>query len=194
MRDAILASQPQDAEAVARACAAPAPEGTPHLYLKLMTHHMVPGVPTGFIAACCNVFLIRHPARVLSSYVARRDRPTAVDLGFARQLELFEEARALGQAPLIVDSADIRANPEGMLRALCTALGLSFDPAMLSWPAGGNPADGVWAPHWYAAIHRSSGFAGPEAPMPEVPESLKPLFDEGLAAYCMLARQRLRSV
>jgi len=191
MRDAVLASQPQDAEAVARACAAPAREGTPHLYLKLMTQHMVPGLPTGFMAVCRNVFLIRHPARVLASYVAKREHPTAADLGFARQLELFEEARALGEAPVVVDSADIRADPEGMLRALCTALGLRFEPAMLSWPAGGNTADGVWAPHWYGAVHRSTGFAGPEGPLPDLPEELRPLCAEGMSAYRALAAHSL---
>jgi hypothetical protein len=192
MRDAILASQPQDADVVARACAAPAPEGTPHLYLKLMAQHMVPGVPTGFMAACRNVFLIRHPARVLASYAAKRARLTESDLGFTRQLELFEESRALGQTPVVIDSADIRADPEGMLRALCPALDLPFDPAMLSWPEGGNPSDGVWAPHWYAALHRSTGFAGPEGQLPEVPKALGALQVAGMEAYEALAPFRLQ--
>ena len=30
---------------------------------------------------------------------------------------------------------------------------------MLSWEAGGNAADGVWAPYWYGNVHRSTGFA-----------------------------------
>ena len=39
-----------------------------------------------------------------------------------------------------------------MLRALCAALGVPFDAAMLSWPAGPRDSDGVWAPHWYAGV------------------------------------------
>ena len=191
MRAEILASQPTDPHEVARACAAPAPEGTPHLYLKLMTHHMVPGMPTGFMAACANVFLIRHPARVLASYVEKRERPTAEDIGVARQLALYEDAVAHGQSPVVIDSADIRADPGSMLRALCAALSLPFDPAMLSWPAGGNPADGVWAAHWYGAVHRSTGFAGPEGPLPALPEALRAVHDAALPAYEALASRRL---
>lgn len=193
MRAEILASQPTDPAVVARACAAPAPEGTAHLYLKLMTHHMVPGVPTGFMASCANVFLIRHPARVLASYVVKRDEPTAEDLGFARQLSLYEEAVSLGQRPVVIDSADIRADPEAMLRALCAALALPFDPGMLSWKTGGTPADGVWAAHWYGAVHRSTGFAGPESALPELPEALRPVLDAALPAYEALCERRLEA-
>jgi hypothetical protein len=29
---------------------------------------------------------------------------------------------------------------------------------MLSWPAGPRDSDGVWAPHWYDAVWKSTGF------------------------------------
>jgi hypothetical protein len=29
---------------------------------------------------------------------------------------------------------------------------------MLAWPEGPRDSDGVWAPHWYAAVWRSTGF------------------------------------
>ena len=50
-----------------------------------------------------------------------------------------------------------------------------FDPAMLSWPAGPRDTDGVWAPHWYDGVWRSTGF-GPYRPEPaELPPELEPL-------------------
>jgi len=191
LRAAVLASQPTDPAEVSRACARPAADGRP-AYLKLMTHHMLPGFDTGFMAACRNVFLIRHPARVLASYAARRDTATLADIGIVRQRALFEAARARGDAPVVIDSADIRADSDAMLRALCAALGLPFDPAMLSWPAGGNAADGAWAPHWYGAVHRSTGFAGPEGAPPDLPPHLAELCDAALPDYAALARHRLR--
>jgi hypothetical protein len=30
---------------------------------------------------------------------------------------------------------------------------------MLHWPPGPRASDGVWAPHWYSAVERSTGFA-----------------------------------
>ena len=46
--------------------------------------------------------------------------------------------------------------------ALCSALGLAWDPAMLSWAAGARPEDGVWAPWWYGTTHQSTGFTPPD--------------------------------
>jgi hypothetical protein len=53
----------------------------------------------------------------------------------------------------------IRA-PEAMLRALCAALELPWQPSMLHWAPGPKPYDGVWAPWWYANTHKSTGGRG----------------------------------
>ena len=54
-----------------------------------------------------------------------------------RQAEFFErEADRLGRAPPVVDASDILADPEAVLKPLCAALGIPWDPAMLHWPAG----------------------------------------------------------
>ena len=74
MRDDILASQPTSAHQVAAGLVGPNPAGKDHVYQKHMTQHMVPGVPRGWMRDVVNVFLIRHPARVIASYAARRPR------------------------------------------------------------------------------------------------------------------------
>ncbi|MGB5624114.1 MAG: hypothetical protein WBM61_00170, partial [Woeseiaceae bacterium] len=56
-------------------------------------------------------------------------------------------------------------------------LGLEFDPGMLSWEPGPRPEDGVWAPHWYHAVHRSTGFA-PYQPKHAFPDPLVGLLKE----------------
>ena len=53
---------------------------------------------------------------------------------------------------------------------------------MLAWPAGGRPEDGVWAKHWYGAVHRSTGFAEPEGALPELTGAAAELADTGAAA------------
>ena len=67
MRDAVLASQPTDWRTVVDRLTGTAPFGAPVLYQKHMTHHMLPEFDLAWSAACRNVFLIRHPARVLAS-------------------------------------------------------------------------------------------------------------------------------
>ncbi len=191
MRAEILASQPQDPAAVIRQITGPIPANRDHFYQKHMTQHMLPGFSRDWMRDFVNVFLIRHPARVIASYAAKREHPTLDDIGFAQQADLFDELRAAGHAPVVIDSHDIRANPEAMLRALCAAIGLDWRPAMLNWRAGGIPEDGVWAPHWYGAVHRSTGFAGAEGPLPEVPEPLKPLEKVATIAYEHLEKFKL---
>ncbi|MGQ0565041.1 MAG: HAD family hydrolase [Gemmobacter sp.] len=188
MKAEILAAGDADHARVAAACAGPAPDGQPLFYQKHMTHHMVPEIPMDFMDMCQNVFLIRHPARVIASYAAKREDPTLLDLGFVQQAALFDrQANRLGRAPLVIDSADIRANPQESLTKLCAALGISFTDRMLSWPAGPKPQDGVWAPHWYWAVHRSTGFDAAVGGLPELPADYQHLADLALNYY-----QRLR--
>jgi len=186
MRDEILAAHETDPAFVAAACAAPPPEGRAHVYQKHMYHHMRPDFPMGWTGGFAHVHLIRHPARVLASYAAKREAVTLEDIGVTTQA-LFRQA--LGG--VVIDTSDLREDPARGLAVLCDALGLEFDPAMLSWPAGGRPEDGVWAAHWYGAVHGSTGFAGPEGPIPELPAHLDPLLQEALPAYEALKKEAL---
>ncbi|SMC56300.1 sulfotransferase family protein [Primorskyibacter flagellatus] len=191
MREDIIASQSTDPANVVHGLLGPNPDNAPHVYHKQMAQHMIEGVPRDWLGKVANVFLIRHPARVVASFAAKYENPTLDDIGFVQQADLFDEITAIGHKPLVLDSADIRDNPEGMLRKLCAELGLSFDPAMLEWPAGTKPFDGVWAPVWYGAVHESVGFAGPEGPLPEVTDSLAALVEAALPAYEKMRRYAL---
>ncbi|TFL19192.1 HAD family hydrolase [Jannaschia formosa] len=159
MREAVLASQPTEPEAVAALCAQ---EGNPHVYQKHMAQHM-DGMPLGWAEGCAHVHLIRHPARVIASFREKHDALSEEAIAFAGQATLYDRLGGI-----VVDTEDLRRNPRAMLQKLCAEIGLPWSEAMLSWPAGGHQKDGVWAAHWYGAVHRSTGFAGPEGPMPEV--------------------------
>jgi len=194
MRAAIMAAQPTDPAQVVAALMRDGPDqAKPLFYHKHMTQHMIDGVPRDWLAACTNVFLIRHPARVVASYAKKREGPVLGDIGFMQQAELFDQlAQRMGAAPLVIDSTDIRARPETMMRALCHALDIPFTPMMLHWPAGPKPFDGVWASHWYEAVHRSVGFDSAEGPLPELEPRYHALAEAVLPAYERLAQYRLQ--
>ncbi len=183
MRDEILANQSQDPQHVAQSLLGSNPEGKRNFYQKHMTQHMVPRVPRDWMREVTNVFLIRHPARVIASYAAKRESPVLDDIGFRQQAELFEQVLSWGGNPVVVDSHDIREDPETALRKLCAAIGLVFLPEMLSWPKGGHRDDGVWARHWYGAVWQSTGFAAPEGDLPEIPTCLQPVLQAALPYY-----------
>ena len=98
MRDAILASQPSDPDAVAAACAA---KPKTHSYQKHMAHHMVAGMPLSWAEGAVHLHLIRHPARVIASYGAKRETITEADIAFAAQATLYDRFGGI-----VIDTAD----------------------------------------------------------------------------------------
>lgn len=187
MADEVIAAGEPDPAKVAQACLGPIPQEQSLFYQKHMTLHMIPSFDRGFMRGLTNVFLIRHPARVIASYARKREAPTLADIGFVQQAELFDEvADWLGRAPLVIDSGDIRQDPSGALKALCAGLGIPFTQRMLHWPLGPKPYDGAWAPHWYNAVHQSQGFEDPEGPLPELTGEFAALAAQAMPHYLKL--------
>jgi Sulfotransferase domain len=188
-RDAVIASQPTDWQTVLSSLAQDSlPPGASIAYAKHMTHHVLPAVDLAAFAPFRHAFLIRHPRSLLASYAQVRSAPTLDDLGLRQQVALFEEFGGP-----VLDSADLLAAPEAGLRALCAALNVPFSAAMLSWPAGPRPSDGVWAPHWYGSVWRSTGFApGPPGPPAVLDPALEPLLRQCLPYYERLGHDTIK--
>jgi hypothetical protein len=169
------------------------PEGKTIFFQKQMTHHLLPEVDRSWLAEVTNCFLIRDPGEVISSYIKRNDDPALEDIGFVQQAEIFDWVhRPGGSIPPILDARDVLENPERMLRLLCKAVGVTFNEAMLSWPAGPRPTDGVWARHWYGDVVKSTSFQ-PYTPKNEpVPERLREVHDRARECYERLYPYRLR--
>ena len=184
MREAILAAQPQDWRAVARACAeAEGPPGAV-IYQKHMSQHMLPGFGRDWMDAVTHVFLIRAPERVAASFLSKWGDAELEDIGFVQQAELFERvADRAGAAPPVIDAEAVRADPEGVLRRLCAAIELPFDRAMLGWPSGPRNSDGVWAAHWYGSVEASTGFSPPDPPPPPLSGALGALAEAARPFY-----------
>jgi hypothetical protein len=192
MREAVIASQSIDPCEVARMLTGPVPVGLPLWYQKHMTLHLLPAFDRKWLREVSNAFLIRDPRAVLASYAAKRAAVTLADIGFVQQRELFEGvADFLGRPPPVVDAADILADPARTLEKLCAALGVVFSPAMLRWAAGRRSTDGVWAPAWYQAVERSTGFGVPPVSQVRLSAALEDLVGQARPHYEALWRHRL---
>lgn len=210
MRDQVIASQQTDWQAVARQCAGedtgedrgedtgPGDRATESgsakiIYQKHMAQHMIGDAPLGWMAKVRHAFLIRPPREVAASFSAKWEDVRARDLGFARQAELFDHVRELtGHTPPVIEARNVLENPKAMLSALCSALQVPFDPAMLSWKPGPRATDGVWGAHWYEAVNSSTGFSPPPAPASGgLPAGLQRIVEECEPFYQHLARFRL---
>ena len=73
-------------------------------------------------------------------------------------------------------------------------MGIPFSQSMLAWPAGPRDSDGVWAPAWYDAVERSSGFeiAGAEEDAPLLDAELRRVADAARPFYERLMVHALR--
>ena len=162
----------------------------PVLFMKQMAHHLI-DISLSFLQQVYNVLLIRDPREMLPSLAKVIGTPTLADTGLKTQYDLLTDLRAAGHAPPILDARLLLENPSNVLFRLCERLGLQFERSMLSWKAGGNPADGVWAPYWYQNVHRSTGFA-PYRPKSEpFPTELEPLLAVCVEYYNALREEAI---
>ena len=153
------------------------------VFFKQMVHHLLPDLDLGFLTECVNVLLIRDPAEVIASLVNQLPQPTMRDVGLERQVKLFRDLRAQGQDPPVLDARRLLLDPERVLKELCERVGIQWDAAMLSWPSGPQPEDGVWAKYWYDNLHSSTGFHPYRERPREVPEHCRDLLAECRAHY-----------
>lgn len=191
-RAEVIAAGDTDWRRVVADLLGPVPDGQPLWYQKHMTHHLLPQMERGWIDGLTNILLIRDPAEVVASYLRARGTVSAQEIGLPQQAELFARlADRAGRAPPVIDAGEFLRDPEGHLRAVCALLGIAFTERMLRWPAGPRASDGVWAPHWYQAVWRSTGFEAPrEKPVEPAREGAR-VVDECRGIYESLRRHRL---
>lgn len=184
-RAEVLASQPQDWRVVAGNLASgPPPLDRPVWYQKHMAQHMREEMLGPWLDRIDHALLVRHPARVIASYLKVFPTMTLAETGLPWQVRLLEHLEAVrGVRPVVIDAADLRQSPEATLRRLCAGLGLDWDPAMLAWSAGPHPQDGVWASHWYESTWQSTGFEPVAGDEPPLPEPDVPFLAEAVALY-----------
>jgi hypothetical protein len=194
-RAEILAHHEKDWRKVVESLLVPLPPGAGILYQKQMSHHLLPDMDREWLGAMTHAFLIRDPAPMLASLEDKLGRFDVEATGLPQQVEIFDFVeRTTGRVPAVVDSADLLAAPETMLRALCSALGIEFSKRMLSWPAGPRASDGVWAKHWYERVWRTTGFESPEvAVAPRLTGRLAELEQQCRPMYERLRAHRLRA-
>ena len=188
----VIAAGDTDWARVVAALGGAAPGGMPVWYQKHMTHHLLPGCDTTWVHGLHNVFLVRDPALVVASYVKSRARCEPADIGLLQQADLFDAvAQQLGRAPLVIDGERFLKDPAAHLRALCADAGVPFTERMLNWPAGPRASDGVWAPHWYHAVWRSTGFEPWQPREAELDDAGRRVADACRPAYERLVRHAI---
>jgi hypothetical protein len=161
------------------------------LFMKQMAHHLV-DIDRDFMRKACNIFLIRDPRQMLPSLTVQMPHAKFADTGLETQWHLYRGLTDAGQQPAILDSRELLLDPGTVLEKLCAHLEITYTDDMLSWPAGARPEDGIWAPHWYHTVHRSTGFSV-EVAKENFPERLEPLLAQCKPWYDRLYEHAIRA-
>ena len=164
----------------------------PILFVKNMAHHLV-DLNLNFLDCTENILLIRDPEQMLPSLINQIPEPTLRDTGLKRQCDLVDFLMDMGQDPAIIDSGELLKNPAQVLSQLCTHIGIPYQEAMLEWPSGPKPEDGVWSTHWYHSVHESTSFLPFSRKETPFPEHLKPLLDECQSYYERLFERAIKA-
>lgn len=189
----VLAEGVTDWRQVVESLRQPLSEVKSIFFQKQMALHLLPEIDRSWLADVTSCFLIREPRDVITSYIAQRPRVDLFDLGFVQQSELYRwVTRNTEQAPPVVDARDLQNHPRPVLEELCGRIGVPFDERMLGWPPGARATDGVWAPHWYAAVEKSTGFSAYRPRQEAVPERLREIYEVCLDEYQKLYEHRIR--
>ncbi len=149
-------------------------------------------------------FLIRDPRwsipslyRILESgKAAHWDDFIPEEFDYAALARLREHLFGHGQVCPIIDSEDLLAEPAATMRAYCDAVGLAYDPAMLSWDSSESEDRwAVWGVEWYETLSGSNGFMvrprGAEPELGGLPGPVLAAIEAALPVYEGLRAERL---
>ena len=173
-----------DPDAVRARVAAAAEERT--TFVKDMAYHPGPHLTAELLAGLRNSFIIRDPARALTSFAKRWPDFTWDEAGYEAQARAFElVAELTGETPPVIDSDELRAEPEAVVAAWCAAVDLPYLPEAMTWEPGLPPELDLWE-DWYDGVAESPGFLPPSSSPPpdlsdpwvaEAVERAQPLYD-----------------
>jgi hypothetical protein len=91
-----------------------------------------------------NIFMIRDPFAMVSSWEAKNDIHqegcNIIASSLPQTVELFSEVMHFtGEVPIVIDSDILKLYPEAVLREVCKRLNIDFFHEQLSWPPGPKP-------------------------------------------------------
>lgn len=166
-------------------------ENYTYLFIKNMAHHLV-DLKLDWMEEVKNIFLIRDPEKLINSFSKVIENPSIKDIGLKDEFELYHHLISKGKKPIVVDSGDLLKEPKRILHEVCDTLQIPFTDEMLNWDAGARLIDGIWAPYWYANVHKSSGFSPQKTSVETMPKKHQPLLEEALPFYQSLYKEAIK--
>ena len=142
-------------------------------------------------------FLIRDPAKTITSMYNKWPDFHEKEVGFAEQRQLFDMLTEMnGAPPPVIDSDDMLEDPHRMVALWCEAVGISFIESALSWEPGARDEVSWWDGGSFHANLRDSDGLKPQkrkyVELDETPDQVKEVHARVLPHYEHLYQYRIR--
>jgi hypothetical protein len=141
-------------------------------------------------------FLIRDPAKVVTSMYKHWPDFVLEELAFVEQRKLFDRLTdQLGRLPPVIDSDDLLEDPCGIVEIYCKAVDIPFIPEALKWEAG-DRREVSWydGGSWHGNLRNSTGLAAQPRQYIDIdaaPVRVRKIYDICLPHYEHLYQYRL---
>ena len=168
------------------------------VFIKDFPHYINHLWDPDFLAHLTHAFLIRDPAKTLTSMYNKWPDFHEKEVGFPEQRELFDRvADDLGAAPPVIDSDDMLEDPVTLVRAWCEGVGIDFMESALSWQPGPRDEVSWWDGGSFHANLRNSDGLKPQSrssyiDIEAAPDRVKIVYEKMLPHYEHLYCYRIK--
>jgi adenylylsulfate kinase len=170
------------------------------VFIKDFAYSIIHMADDRFLDAFTHTFLIRDPAKVITSMHSRWPDISLAEIGFEDLHTLFNRvADREGRAPVVVDSDELLQSPQTGMQRYCEAVGIPYLAAALNWEqkAGENQAkNATWNTDehgFHDSLKASSGLGKQKRDYPPLDSSadMLRLYEASLPHYSALKAHKL---
>ena len=166
------------------------------VFSKDFSHYTTSMWNVDFLSHFNHSFLIRDPAKTISSMYKHWPDFDEAELGFAEQRQLFDKlSEQLGSPPPLIDSDDMLENPHHIVKIWCEAIGIPFIESALSWTPGARDEVSWWDGGSFHENLRNSDGLKPQVrryvEIDQLPDRVKDIYQRVLPHYQYLYQHRL---
>lgn len=170
------------------------------VFVKDFAHHVKP-IWGEIVSKVSHSFLIRNPSKALPSLHKQWPDFNLEEAGFEEQRAMFDAVRKMnndtGNIPTVVDSDDLLADPDQIMRNWCESMDIVHMPEALSWEPGKKSLKTDWydGEAWHASLEKSTGFSKKNSTVQKISvhddSELKDKYDQCLPHYQYLHKHRI---
>jgi hypothetical protein len=166
------------------------------VFIKDFPHYVAHMWDDAFLDLFIHSFLIRDPAKTITSMYDKWPDFHEAEVGFPEQRALFDRiAERDGIPPPVIDSDDLLEDPHGMVRLWCEAVGVPFIESALNWEPGPRDEVSWWDSGVFHANLRDSNGLKPQkrkyVELDDAPERVRDVHSRMMPHYAHMRQYRI---